>query len=121
MAESELPPMTFTEYKKLRAEGNILGGISESVALRLLAHLPKRYRYAQYIWSSVWLLSMPGFISISIFYRWWVGLLLLFTVTPTLYRAIKKSGAQFVLEHAENDEQFFIFLVENNLLIIKSV
>jgi hypothetical protein len=36
-----------------------------------------------------------------------------------IYRATKKSAAQFVLEHAENDAQFFRFLVENNLLILK--
>jgi hypothetical protein len=121
MTGSELPPMTFSEFKRLRAEGKILAGISESEALRLLPHLPKRYQYAQYFWSWVWILSMPGFILVSISYRWWVGLLLLFTATPMLFRATKKSTAQFVIEHAENDEQFFRQLVEMNLLIIKSV
>jgi len=60
-----------------------------------------------------------GFIGVSIFYSWWIGLLLLFIVTPMIYRATKKSAAEFVLQHAENDTQFFSFLVEKNLLIFK--
>lgn len=46
-------------------------------------------------------------------------MLLLFIVTPMIFRATKKSASQFVLEHAENDAQFFSFLVEKNLMIFK--
>jgi hypothetical protein len=111
--------MTYTEYKRLRSEGRILAGVSNSDALRLVEYLPKRYRYAHFFWSWVWMLSLPVFISVSIFYRWWIGLLLLFIVTPMIFRATRKSASQFVLEHAENDAQFFSFLVEKNLMIFK--
>jgi hypothetical protein len=47
-------------------------------------------------------------------------LLLLFIVTPVISRATKKSAAEFVLEYAECDAEFFNFLVEKNLLILKS-
>ena len=111
--------LTYAEYKRLRCEGKVLAGVSNSDALRLVGYLPKRYQYAHLFWSWVWMLSIPGFISVSIFYKGWIGLLLLFIVTPMIYRAAKKSAAQLVLEHAENDAQFFSFLVEKNLLIIK--
>ena len=111
--------MTYAEYKRQRAEGKILAGVSNSDALRLIDYLPKRYRYAHLFWSWVWMLSIPAFIAVSIFYRWWVGLLLLFIVTPLLSRSTKKSAAEFVLEHAENDEQFFSLLIEKNLLIFR--
>lgn len=84
-----------------------------------MAYLPKRYRYAHLFWGWVWILSIPGFISVSIFYSWWIGLLLLLIVTPMIFRATRKSAAEFVLEHAENDAQFFTFLVDKNLLIFK--
>jgi hypothetical protein len=111
--------MAYTEYKRLRSEGKILAGVSNSDALRLIEHLPKQYQYAHLFWSWVWMLSIPGFIAVSIFYKWWVGLLLLFVVTPMISRSTKKSAAEFVLEHAENDAQFFSFLVEKNLLTFK--
>ena len=111
--------MTYTEYKRLRSDGKILAGVSNSDALRLVEYLPKRYQYAHLLWSWVWMLSIPGFISVSILYRWWIGLLLLFIVTPMIFRATRKSAAQFVLEHAENDAQFFGFLVEQDLLTFK--
>lgn len=119
MAESRLPLTSYVKYKRLRAEGKISAGISNSDALRLVECLPKRYQYEHLFWSWVCILSIPGFISVSIFYRWWVGLLLLFIVTPIIFRATKTSAAQFVLERAENDEQFFSSLVEKNLLIFK--
>jgi hypothetical protein len=119
MNQSQVPKITYTEYKRLRSEGKILAGVSNSDALRLIDHLPKRYQYAHLFWSWVWMLSIPGFIAVSIFYRWWVGLLLLFIVTPVISRATKKSAAEFVLEHAECDADFFSFLVERNLLILK--
>lgn len=112
--------MTYAEYMKMRLNGEISAGISNSEAIRLIMHLPTRFRYAHLLWTWIWTLSIPGSICVSIFYRWWVGLLLLFIVTPMIYRAIGTSAAQFILEHAEKDEQFFSFLVDKNLLVFKS-
>lgn len=111
--------MTFNEYKRLRSEGKILAGVSNSDALRLIEYLPKRYQYAHLFWAWVWMLSIPGFIAVSIFQSWWIGLLLLFMVTPIIFRATKKSAAEFVLEHAESNAEFFSLLVDKNLLIFK--
>ena len=65
------------------------------------------------------MLSIPAFICVAIFYKWWVGLLLLVFITPTIFSSTKKSAAQFVLEHATENEDFFIFLVERDWLVFR--
>lgn len=111
--------MTYDEFKRARQEQGVRAGIDNSVALRLIEYLPKRFQYAHIFWSWVWMLSIPAAILLMIFVKWWVGLIVLFFVTPTIFRATKKSAAQFVLEHAEENEEFFDKLVEGNLLIFK--
>ncbi|MEI7511489.1 MAG: hypothetical protein WCJ84_05005 [Candidatus Peregrinibacteria bacterium] len=113
--------MKHEEFIKLRKEGKISAGVDNSTALKLVDHLPKKYQASHLFWSWVWMLSIPGFVLVSIFYKWWVGLLLLFFVTPMISSAIKKSAAQFVLEHAEENKKFFQFLVENDILIFKNL
>jgi hypothetical protein len=111
--------MTYEEYIDLRKMGKIRAGIDNSTALKLIDYLPKRYQYAHYFWSWVWILSIPGFICVAIFIKWWVGLLLLFFVTPLIFKSTKKSAAQFVLEYAEQNKEFFEELVKNNILTFK--
>ena len=108
--------MNYQEYTRLRQEGKVSAGIANSVALKLIAYLPKRYQYAHYFWTWVWILSIPGLICLSIFWRWWVGLLLLVFVTPTIAKSVKRSAAEFVLEYASANEEFFTLLIEKNLL-----
>jgi hypothetical protein len=109
--------MTHEEFVQRRLDGTISAGISNSNALRLIEYLPKRYQVAHTFWSWVWMLSIPGFICVSIFYKWWVGVLLLIFVTPLIASSTKKSAAQFVLEHAQDNKDFFNQLVKNNLLV----
>jgi len=111
--------MTYEEFIQGRQAGTISAGVDNSTALRLINHLPKRYQAAHAFWSWVWMLSIPGFICVSIFWKWWAGLLLLFFVTPMIFRATKKSAAHFVLEHAQDSKEFFDKLVENDLLVFK--
>lgn len=111
--------MTYQEFIQRRKAGTISAGVANSTAMRMIDQLPKRYRAAHIFWSWVWMLSIPGFICVSIFWKWWAGLLLLFSVTPMIYRAIKHSAAQFVLQYAQENKEFFDRLVENNLLVFK--
>lgn len=113
--------MTFQEFKLLRSEGKVAAGIDNSIALRLIDYLPRRYQHAHAFWSWIWILSIPAALALSIFYRWWSGLLVLFFITPAIFSSTKKSAAQFVLEHAENDPAFFDRLVEQNILTFKSL
>jgi len=111
--------LKYEEFKINRANGTIIAGIDNSIAMRLIDRLPKKYQYAHLFWSWVWMLSIFGFIAVSIFYKWWLGILLLLFITPTLFSSAKKAAAKFVLQHAEDDREFFDFLVSNELLIFR--
>jgi len=111
--------MTYEEFVQRREAGTIRAGINTSAALRLIDHLPKRYQGAHMFWSWVWMLSIPGFICVSIFWKWWAGLLLLFFVTPAIFAATKKSAAHFVLQYAEESKEFFERLVDSNILVFR--
>lgn len=111
--------MKYSEYKALRAEGKVNAGIDNSTALRLIDYLPKRYQYAHHFWSWIWILSIPAAILLSIFWKWWIGLIVVVFVTPTIASSTKKSASQFVLEHAEENEEFFNRLVEKDLLVFQ--
>ena len=113
--------MTHEEFLHLRNAGKIVAGIDNSAAIRLIPRLPQRYRAAHHFWSWVWMLSIPGFIAVAIFFKWWVGLLLLIFLTPALSRAIKRSAADFVLEHATENSEFFDLLVSKDLLFFQDV
>lgn len=108
--------MTYIEYKLLRANGRISAGIDHSTALKLVGHLPKRYQSANLVGSWIWVLSILGFICISIFVKWWAGLLLLIFVTPAIMRATKAATAKNVLKHAEENEEFFNYLLEKDAI-----
>lgn len=111
--------MTHEEFLRLRKAGKVVAGIENSTAMRLSDRLPGRYQAANHFWSWVWILSIPGFIAVAIFVKWWVGLLLLVFVTPLISSSVKRSAAQFVLEHATEDGEFFDFLVANDLLVFQ--
>lgn len=111
--------MTHEEFVLRWRAGTLSADMDASTALRLIDHLPKPYRAAHTFWSWVWMLSIPGFICVSVFWKWWAGLLLLVFVTPMISSAIKKSARQFVLEYAEENKEFFNKLVENSLLVFR--
>lgn len=111
--------MKYDDFIKLKKEGKIYAVVNKSMVLKLVNLLPKRYRFAHLFWSWIWMLSIPAFILVAIFYKWWVGLLLLFIVTPIISKSVKKSAAQFLLEYAEEDKKFFKLLLEHDALIFK--
>lgn len=119
-SEAELPPrITYEEYLQRRKEGTIRAGVLPSVALGLIDYLPRRYQYAHAFWSWVWMLSIPAFVCLAIFWKWWAGLLLLVVVTPMISSATKRSCAEFVVEYAAENKEFFTKLVQENLLLFK--
>ena len=111
--------MKYEDFILARRNGTISAGVDNSTALQLIEFLPKRYQIAHAFWSWVWMLSIPGFICLSIFYKWWVGLLLLIFVSPMIFRATKKSCAEFVLEHAQDNKEFFEKMVESDMLTFR--
>ena len=111
--------MTYEEFVKKNGQKKVSAGIDNSVALILSKQLPKRYRVVLLFLSWVWILSIPAFICVAIFYKWWVGILLLAIVTTMLFRSTKKSAALFVLSHAIENKEFFNLLAEKDLLIFR--
>ena len=89
--------MTYAEFVERRKQGAVVAGIDRSTAFKLVDYLPKRYQATVTFWSWVWMLSVPFFILVSVFVNWWVGLLMLVFVTPTISRATKNSAIGFVL------------------------
>jgi hypothetical protein len=109
---------TFVEEYR---SGTLSIHVDRSGALRIMQGnmLPKRYRAAHHFWTWIWMLSFPGFIAVAVFYKWWVGLILLIFVTPTISRSITQSACEFVLEHALEDEGFFRLVSQNELISIE--
>ena len=107
--------MTYEEFISLRRTNNIDATIDLSTAMKFYDYLPQRYRVLLSFWSYVWMLSIPGFI-IAAFFTWGISLLGLYFITPAIFSAVKGSGGDFVIEYAEQDEEFYNMLIDNNLL-----
>jgi hypothetical protein len=108
--------VSYDEFKPLYDKDIISVRVNKSAALRIVEYLPTRYRAAVYFWAFVWLLSIPACIAVAIFYKWWVGLILLCFIPPTFFTAIKKSCAEFVLGYAIEHGEFFDTLLSLDLL-----
>lgn len=82
--------------------------------------LPKRYQVANIFWSWVWMLSIPVGIFIAIFYKWWVGLLVLFFVTPIVFKATKTSAMQFIIDHSLENQEFFQYTQKEGIVNLRA-
>ena len=111
--------MEYEKFIQLRKAGKIRAGINSSMAMCLIKQLPMRYQAAYTFWSWIWILYIPAFICVSIFYKWWIGFLLLFIVTPIISRANKQSAMHFVLDHIQENKEFYEKLNKKNLLVFK--
>lgn len=112
--------MTHEQFVEKWSRGEIEVQVDRSLALQIANSnlVPKRYRYAHIFWSWVWMLSMPGAIAVAIWGTWWVGLLLLFVLSPLLFKATRKAACQFVIDHAKESEDFYDFVREQGVLSI---
>jgi hypothetical protein len=81
--------------------------------------LPKKYQFANIFWSWVWLLSIPLGIAIGIFYKWWVGLLVVFFVAPILSRATKTSAMQFMIDYSLESPEFFQYALKEGVINVR--
>jgi len=101
--------------------GKLAVDVDRSKALRIANSkiLPKRYQLAHIFWSWIWILSIPAAVAVMYFYTWWVGLLILFVVTPLISSATKKTAMQFMIDHALEDPQFFLFAVSEGVIRLR--
>ena len=107
--------MSYDFYKKLNESKIVYLSMKQSDALHLINYLPMRYRFAHHSWAWIWFLSIPGAFIAGWFWGWWFIPLILF-FSNCIRGAIKQSCAEFVLEHANENRQFYEALVEKNLL-----
>ncbi len=108
-----LPHRKFIDQWK---NGEIKIDVDRSKALRIANSnsFPKRYRAAHVFWSTVWLLTIPLGIWLF-FYKWWVGLLVLFIASPLIAKATKTSAMQFMINHALESESFYNHATTNGV------
>ena len=113
--------MEHSEFVQSWNTGKLEIDVDRSMALQVANSemLPKRYQGAHMFWTWVWILSMPGAFAVMYFYIWWVGLLLLFFLTPALSRSIKNSAMQFMIDHAMENPEFFQFAISKGLIRVK--
>jgi hypothetical protein len=81
--------------------------------------LPKQYQFAHIFWLWIWILSIPVAILIMIFFKWWVGLLVLIFVTPILSKSTKTSAMQFMIDHSVDSSEFYEFAVKEGVIRIR--
>ena len=105
------------EYIAQRRSGRLDVTIPFSLARRLVECIPSGYRSLQLILSWVWLLSIPAFLLVAIFVKWWIGLLLLLFATPVLNRLARRAMVQSVMAYAEADQDFFGTLLKNDAFV----
>ena len=105
-------------FLMLQKQGKARISVDGTVALKLVASLPRRYRFAIDLWSWVWFLMFPGALIVGFCTSWWVGLGIFLFAGP-VRQAIKKSAVDFVFEFATENERFFNECVAKGLLTIQ--
>ncbi len=79
-----------------------------------IERLPKQYQAAHVFWAWIWLLSIPGCLLLAL-WKWWAALSVL--ILPEMIRkAVNRSAGQFVLEYAEENEEYFNFCRSNDII-----
>jgi hypothetical protein len=114
--------MTHDEYVKGRRDGSINVAYSRLRVIGVvLDHLPNRYKVPFCFWEIVAGLSGLGCIYVAIFHKWWVGLILFLIVPRMIFGANNDSGMQFIDQYTIEDEKFCHYMIDHNLMIIRSV
>lgn len=113
--------MNHGDFVKAWGDGQLEVDVDRTKALQIVNSkiLPMRYQVAHIFWSWVWMLSIPAAIGLAVLYRWWAGVLVLFFVTPSLSRAIKKSAMEFMIDHAIENPDFFKFAIKEDVISIR--
>lgn len=110
--------MEFREFVAGYMCGRVRAHVDRSRAMRVCDKsplLPRRYRVAHSIWSSISLLLLMGGLIAIIWIPWWAGIgvsMLGFFIAP----AVQKSAARFVLGHSLESEVFYNEMIGSGVL-----
>lgn len=113
--------MKHVDFVSAWNEGKILIDVDRSKALQISNSklLPKRYQVAHRFWCWVCILTIPAAIAVGVLFKWWVGLIIIVFVTPTIASATKKSAMQFMIDYAIEKPDFFQFAVTEGVIMIR--
>lgn len=89
-------------------------GCDCSKAMQLINLLPAQFRINYSFWSWVWILSIPACLTLA-FFHWWLALSV-FVVPTMIFRSVKQSAGQFVLDYAEQNKEFFEYCLTNKII-----
>ena len=114
--------MTYALYQRLRKEGRLKLGINPSNAVKVVPLFSQREQYIHNFWSWVFLLSIPAFICLGIFYRWWAGAAALVLVTFPIPKGLRGNAASTALQELDGgNEALYLYLRANGMLIYRFV
>lgn len=99
--------MTYEDFLSLRFTQRAKLKVKPDVVLYLVELVPSSYLKFYFIFSWAWMLSIPAFILLWIFVRWWWGLGGLLVVTSFLRRGVYHSAAVAVATYCEENPEFF--------------
>lgn len=113
--------MEHSEFIEAWRRGKLEVDVDRSKALRLINSkmLPKRYQLAHIFWSWLWMLSIPAGLAVMVFYKWWVGLLMLIVVTPLIFKSTKKSAMQFMIDYSLESAKFYQYALADGIIRVK--
>lgn len=112
--------MTHSEFVAAFRAKQITVRANMSLALQVMNgnYMPMQYRAAHIFWTWVWFLMFPAALALGIWYSWWAALLCFMAAGP-VKAGFKQSAAQFMLDHALEDEAFYNAMVKVNMFHIE--
>lgn len=112
--------LSHEEFKRKWGAGQINVQVNRRLAMQVMATsvLPANYRCAHYFWMTVAFLNIPIGLGL-LFYKWWVGALTLF-FTPIIFKSVRESAAQFMVDHALQDVAFYNTVEAAEVILISN-
>ena len=114
--------MVHKEFVQKYKSRQISVSIDQSKSFELVnaGLLGKPYYISQIFYSWIWVLGIIGGILLLIFYKWWVGLLIMI-ISIGLPGAIRKTAAQGIRDKLLEDPEFYEIAKENSLFFINDI
>jgi hypothetical protein len=110
--------MQFEQFVGGYRSGQVAAKVDRSRAMYVCdrsARLPKHYKAAHSLWKNISFLLVAGGLVSLFWVPWYVGLGA-FALGVVMAPAVQKSAAQFVLEHALEDADFYEEMVSAGVL-----
>jgi len=114
--------MDYSDFVKNYNERKLIVHVDHSQVFEVMRthYMPRGVKISHTIWCWITFLSVPLGLFCMFYYAWWVGLLMLFFLTPALWQGgVKKTACQNVIMEALDNQEFYGKAVDRGLLIIR--